>query len=623
MPVEFSIEEINRKVADQAAFVQTLRTELAKRVVGQEAMVDGLLIGLLTNGHVLLEGVPGLAKTLTVSTLAQLIGTSFQRIQFTPDLLPGDVIGTLIYDPKEGDFRVKKGPVFASVILADEINRAPAKVQSALLEAMQERQVTIGDETFGLPDPFLVLATQNPIDQEGTYPLPEAQVDRFMLKLSIGYPTKADERKILDVMARTEKLEAPSAVIGPDEIIAARKVVDSIYMDDKIKDYVVDLVFATRTPEDFGLDIAPLLEYGASPRATINLTLAAKARAFLNGRGFVTPQDVKGRRARGHASPRHRLLRGGGRGTRFRRDRQPYSRQRGSAVIPKEILDKVRRIQIMTSRMVTDVMSGHYESVFKGRGMEFSEVRPYQVGDDVRAIDWNVTARTGSAHVKEYVEERELTVMILFDASTSLDVGTKGQTKREIAAELCAVLAFTAVRNNDKVGLIVFTDRIELFVPPKKGKRHVLRVIREILAHEAEGSGTDIRGALEYLSRVTRRKSVTFLVSDFLDEGYEKDLSIANSKHDLVAMAIGDPAEHELDHIPALLNLVDAESGAEVQVDGFSLRLRRGYAETSAAARGRRDEALKRRGIDTVELRTDRDYVAPLINYFRDRERRL
>ncbi|MFT7617218.1 MAG: MoxR-like ATPase [Planctomycetota bacterium] len=291
--MEFSIQAINDKVAAQSAFVQNLKTELGKVVVGQEEMVDGLLIGLLSNGHVLLEGVPGLAKTLTVSVLANLLGTSFNRIQFTPDLLPGDIIGTLIYNPKDGEFRIKKGPVFASIILADEINRAPAKVQSALLESMQERTVTIGDETYQLPDPFLVLATQNPIDQEGTYALPEAQVDRFMLKLRVGYPTKADERRILDIMARTEKQPMPTAIVTPEEIITARKVVDSIYMDDKIKDYIVDLIFATRNPEDYNLDIAPLLEYGASPRATIFLTLAAKAKAFLQGRGFVTPQDVK------------------------------------------------------------------------------------------------------------------------------------------------------------------------------------------------------------------------------------------------------------------------------------------------------------------------------------------
>ncbi len=276
----------------------------------------------------------------------------------------------------------------------------------------------------------------------------------------------------------------------------------------------------------------------------------------------------------------------------------------------------------MTSRMVTDVMSGHYESVFKGRGMEFSEVRPYQVGDDVRAIDWNVTARTGAPHIKEYVEERELTVMILFDASTSLDVGTGGKTKREVAAELCAVLAFTAVSNNDKVGLIVFTDEIELFVPPKKGKRHVLRVIREILAHETRGRGTDIKGALEYLSRVTKRKSVTFLVSDFLDEGYERDLSMAKRKHDLIAMSISDPAEVELMKVPALLNLIDAETGEEFEVDGWSLGFRKGYADDTAKERGKRSEIFKRRGIDTVELRTDRDYVKPLMTYFRERERR-
>jgi MoxR-like ATPase len=303
--VEFSIQQINERVAQQSAFVDALKTEIARVVVGQDEMVRGLLIGLLSNGHVLLEGVPGLAKTLTVSALAAALGVDFRRIQFTPDLLPGDIVGTLIYNPKEGEFSVKKGPVFANVVLADEINRAPAKVQSALLEAMQERQVTLGDESFTLPKPFLVLATQNPVDQEGTYPLPEAQVDRFMLKLSIGYPDKAEERKILDLMARTESPEPVQPVITPAEILAARAVVDEIYMDDKIKDYVVDLIFATRDPADAGIpDLAPLIEMGASPRATIALTLAAKAQAFISGRGFVTPQDVK---SVAHEVLRHRV----------------------------------------------------------------------------------------------------------------------------------------------------------------------------------------------------------------------------------------------------------------------------------------------------------------------------
>jgi len=287
------IAAINEQVKRESEFVRALVGEIGKVIVGQRYLVERLLIGLLADGHVLLEGVPGLAKTLSVKTLSAAIQTTFHRIQFTPDLLPADVIGTLIYNPKDGEFRIKKGPIFANLILADEINRAPAKVQSALLEAMQERQVTIGDQTFKLPDPFLVLATQNPIEQEGTYPLPEAQVDRFMLKLSIKYPSKSEEREIMERMAETGKQIVTQPVVTPDQILQARKVVDAVYMDEKIKNYIVDLVFATREPKAYKIDIAGLIQYGASPRATIYLTIAAKAYAFLQGRGYVTPQDVK------------------------------------------------------------------------------------------------------------------------------------------------------------------------------------------------------------------------------------------------------------------------------------------------------------------------------------------
>ncbi len=290
----FNLEVVNEQVAEASGWVSRFREETGKVIVGQRYLLDRLLTGLLANGHVLLEGVPGLAKTLSVTTLSQSINASFSRIQFTPDLLPADIVGTLIYNPKSGEFTTRQGPVFANVVLADEINRAPAKVQSALLEAMQERQVTIGDQTFQLPTPFLVLATENPIDQEGTYPLPEAQVDRFMLKLKVGYPSVDEERQILDRMATTGTRPSVSPVIQPDEIIAARKVVDSIYIDPKIRDYVVELVFASRNPEKYKLgDLTPLIQFGASPRATIALTLAAKAWAFLQGRGYVTPQDVK------------------------------------------------------------------------------------------------------------------------------------------------------------------------------------------------------------------------------------------------------------------------------------------------------------------------------------------
>jgi len=287
-----TVEAIRRRVEGQSEFVGRLRREIGKVIVGQEYMVDRLLVGLLANGHVLVEGVPGLAKTTAVKTLAQAIACSFQRIQFTPDLLPADLIGTLVYNPKDGGFTTKKGPVFGNIILSDEINRAPAKVQSALLEAMQERQVTIGEHTFRLEEPFMVLVTQNPIEQEGTYPLPEAQVDRFMLKLKINYPSRAEERTIMD---RVDLLHEPvvNPVVTKEDILAARETVNQIYVDDKAKNYIVDIVQATRHPETFGLDIKHLIEYGASPRATIYLQQAARALAFLQGEGNVFPNDVK------------------------------------------------------------------------------------------------------------------------------------------------------------------------------------------------------------------------------------------------------------------------------------------------------------------------------------------
>ncbi len=287
------VKGINEQVERESALLEKVRTEVHKVIVGQEKLIDRLLMALLCNAHVLLEGVPGLAKTLSVTTLSNLMHTSFKRIQFTPDMLPADVVGTQIYNPKTGEFSVKKGPIFANVILADEINRAPAKVQSALLEAMQERQVTIGDETFVLDDPFIVLATQNPIEQEGTYPLPEAQVDRFMLKLKITYPDKGQELQILNKMSRTKVDNSVEPVITPEDIKRLRSLADEIFMDDKIKDYIVDIVDATRNPDKYGMDISSMIRYGASPRATIFLTMAARANALIAGRGYVTPQDVK------------------------------------------------------------------------------------------------------------------------------------------------------------------------------------------------------------------------------------------------------------------------------------------------------------------------------------------
>jgi MoxR-like ATPase len=291
--MSFDIKAVNEKIQRESAFVDLLTTEIGKVIVGQKPMVERLLIGLLSNGHILLEGVPGLAKTLSVKTLASAIRAKFQRIQFTPDLLPADLVGTMIYNQRESRFETKKGPVFANFILADEINRSPAKVQSALLEAMQERQVTIGEQTFLLPEPFLVLATQNPIEQEGTYPLPEAQVDRFMLKVKIGYPSKDEELQIM--RENVHGLPPPPVgVVSPDEILRARSVIGEIYMDEKIERYILDIVFATRSPKQYNLgNLAQLISYGASPRASIYLALGAKAYAFIKRRGYVIPEDVR------------------------------------------------------------------------------------------------------------------------------------------------------------------------------------------------------------------------------------------------------------------------------------------------------------------------------------------
>ena len=292
--MKFDMARVSEQVRAESAFLDSIRTEIRRVVVGQHYMVERLLIGLLASGHVLLEGVPGLAKTLTVSSLARTIGTEFQRIQFTPDLLPADLLGTLIYNQKESSFSIKKGPLFANIILADEINRSPAKVQSALLESMQERQITIGETTFPLKEPFLVLATQNPIEQEGTYPLPEAQVDRFMLKIRVGYPSRDEELTIMRRMARTGSLEKVHTVVEPERVLQARLVLNELYMDERVENYIIDLVLATREPDNYKLaQLAPLIDFGASPRASINLNLAARAHAFLSNRAYVTPEDVR------------------------------------------------------------------------------------------------------------------------------------------------------------------------------------------------------------------------------------------------------------------------------------------------------------------------------------------
>ena len=396
------IQSINEAVQAASTWVRPLEQEIGRVIVGQKYLVDRLLVGLIANGHLLLEGVPGLAKTLSLRTLAAAIDTRFQRIQFTPDMLPADIVGTQIYNPRDGSFNTKHGPIFANLILADEINRAPAKVQSALLEAMQERQVTLGSETYTLPEPFLVLATQNPVEQEGTYPLPEAQVDRFMMKLVIGYPNRTEELAIQDAMATTEPNLAVQPVVTGEEIMQARRVANSIFIDQKVREYIVDLVLATRDPKAYGLDLGGYVQYGASPACDDQSDARRQGRRVPRGPRLRHPAGREGPRARCAAPPHQRFLRGGGGERDCRRHRQKHPRHRARAVNPtmnpqhaKEILKKVRQVEIRTRRLVNDSMAGQYHSVFKGRGMDFDEVREYVPGDEVRMIDWNVTARAG------------------------------------------------------------------------------------------------------------------------------------------------------------------------------------------------------------------------------------
>ncbi len=588
-----NIKELNERIERESVFVDTLRNEMGKVIVGQSHLVDTLLIGLLSNGHILLEGVPGLAKTLAITTLAKAVDACFSRIQFTPDLLPADLIGTLIYSQKNEDFVVRRGPIFANFVLADEINRSPAKVQSALLEAMQERQVTIGDNTYPLPQPFLVLATQNPLEQEGTYPLPEAQVDRFMLKAKISYPKKQEERDIVRMNLSGAGMPEVGKVITPEDIVKARKVVEDVYMDEKIEKYIIDIIFARLHPP---------------PR-------------LCHPRG-------RARRLPRRAAPPHRPdLRGRGREHHHRGDHHRHSQQRNRTLTMQEtendILKRVRKIEIKTRGLSNEIFAGKYHTAFRGRGMSFSEVREYRAGDDVRDIDWNVTARSRKPHIKVYEEERELTMMLLVDVSASRMFGSTDRLKKNIITEIAAVLAFSAAQNNDKVGCIFFSDRVEKFIPPKKGRSHILMIIRELIGFRPESAGTKLSEPVRFLTNVNKKRCTTFILSDFMDSTGDKSalddaLKIAGSKHDLVGIRVYDPRETELPDV-GIVELKDAESGRKVWVDTSSRAVRDHYAASWQRRSGEIEATLKHNRIDTAMISTDGDYVAELIKLFKQR----
>ena len=602
------IRELNERIESKSSFVNMITMGMDKVIVGQKHLVESLLIGLLSDGHILLEGVPGLAKTLAIKTLSSLIDAKYSRIQFTPDLLPADVIGTMIYSQKSEEFQVKQGPIFANFVLADEINRAPAKVQSALLEAMQERQVTISEHTYKLPKPFLVMATQNPIEQEGTYPLPEAQVDRFMLKVIINYPKKEEEKLIIRQNISGERPEI-KPILTKEEILDARNVVREVYLDEKIERYIVDIVFATRFPAEAGLpNLASMISFGASPRASINLALAARAYAFIKRRGYVIPEDI---RAVCHDVMRHRI------GLSYEAEANNLTSEEViSEMETSELLKKVRRIEIKTRGLSRNIFAGQYHSAFKGRGMAFSEVREYQYGDDIRDIDWNVTARYVRPYVKVFEEERELTVMLLIDVSGSRDFGSVNVMKKEVITEIAATLAFSAIQNNDKIGVVFFSDKIEKFIPPQKGKKHILYIIRELIDFHPEETRTDISQVLKYLTNAIKKRCTAFLISDFIDkEGFKDALTVANRKHDMVAIQVYDRRETELPAV-GLMKIKDAETGKEQWIDSSSARVRAAYKEWWEKRQAKMSDTFKKCRVDSVSVRTEDDYVKALIALF-------
>ncbi len=612
--------------------------------MGQDGLLERMLVALLARGHLLVEGVPGLAKTMAVKTLAQVIGGRFQRIQFTSDLVPADVVGTRIYNQRAGEFQVSLGPVFTNLLLADEINRAPAKVQGALLEVMQERQVTIGRDTFPAPDPFLVMATQNPIESEGTYPLPEAQLDRFMFKVLVGYPTATQEFVVVERMTTTH--ESPEPVVDVETLLGYQRGADAVYVDPQIIEYAVRLSTATRDPAAVGSpDLARYVTFGASPRASINMVLGAKALAFLRGRDYALPADV---RELARDVLRHRVVlsyealaddvspddvlgpllaaiplpeldqaeldhtgldQARARPSRARRLRAPVVTEL-AALTPERVL---RRLEWRVLRRLDGRLQGDYRTVFRGTGVDVADLREYQFGDDLRHVDWNVTARTDIAHVREYTEDREVTAWLLLDLSASMDFGPVQRHKHVVLTEVAATVAQLLSRGGNRVGALLFDAGVRETIPPASGRNQVLRILSRLLRPAAPAPGTtDLGAALRAALGILRRRSLVVIISDFLSEpGWQGLLGQLARRHDVVAIQVVDRREFDL---PAagMIYVEDAETGEVIFVDtddpGFRQRLAAAADERQAALVA----DLASAGLDLHPVATDDDLVRAL-----------
>ncbi len=609
--------------------------EIRRVIAGQDQMLERVLVCLLAQGHLLIEGVPGLAKTLTIKTTAGVLGGSFARVQFTPDLVPADLVGTRVFRPDQGSFDTELGPVFCNFLLADEINRAPAKVQSALLEVMQERQVTIAHTTYPVPEPFLVMATQNPIESEGTYPLPEAQVDRFMLKILIDYPEHDEELTIVQrqLVAAPELREALSL----EELKRLQAAVFGVYVDPSLVSYSVGLATATREPAGAGLaDLAEYVEYGASPRGPISVVQAARALALLRGRDYVTTEDI---RALAKDALRHRLVlsyqalaenvtadailervlaavpvpevspvRPDGRMSDGLLLGKGTPERPGPGALPVALL---RALQIEVGRRLEGMLAGDYRSSRYGEGSELAQVRPYAPGDDVRKIEWNVTARTGTPHVRVHLAERVLVTWLVLDTSPSMEFGTADRRKADVADGVALAVGHVGTRRGNRLGVLTFGGREPKALPPAQGRHGLVGLLAALKdGPEQERVGaTSLGAALARTGAIARQRGLVVVVSDFrgpLD--WRKPLLELLSRHDVLAVEIRDPREQELPDVGEVW-LMDPETGRQVRVDTRSSSLRERFAVAAAEERTGVARVLSALGVPHVVLSTRGDWL--------------
>ena len=592
--------------------------EVKRTIVGQDVLLERMAVAMLAGGHLLVEGVPGLAKTLAVKSLAGAIGGEFQRIQFTPDLVPADLVGTRVYHQRSGEFEVAFGPVFTNLLLADEINRAPAKVQSALLEVMQERQVTIGRETYDVPEPFLVMATQNPIESDGTYPLPEAQVDRFMMKVVVGYPTPPEEHAIVE--RALVPAGPPQVMLTPEDLIRMRGSVEQVYVDPAITDYAVRLVAATRSPGTVGLgDLDRYVTYGAeSPghhrprprRSSTGLLARPRLRASVRHRR-AGPRRV--------AAPDRALVRGAGR--RPRRGQHPHPRaagRAGSRSRPAAVMSGterlLHRLEWRIVRRLDGRIQGGYRTPRRGSGLDFAGLRPYVEGDDARHIDWNVTARLDEPQVREFNEDRELTSWLVLDRSASMVVGGPGRGKQDVSAELALVLARLLGRNGNRVGAVLYDTGTARVVPPGTGRTHALRIGRELdrPVESRAAATTDLADMLEAVASLARR-SLVVVISDFIGTGdWQRPLGRLAFRNEVVALRVVDEADDALPEV-GLIVVEDAETGEQVLVDSadpwFRARFDDGVGEREADLAA----GMRRAGVPLHRVNTGSDLVETLV----------